>query len=89
MPLEYANDLWNKTYLKVKKLKKNKKVCVHQREGGPFKTLSTWFLDQIKISNTYKSESKGRIDKEGRDSTPRKEKLAVERGGGPRPQSPA
>lgn len=62
---------------------------MHQREGGPFKTLFTWFLDHIKISNTYKSESKGRIDKEGRDPTPRKEKLAVERGGGPRPQIPA
>lgn len=62
---------------------------MHQREAGPFKTLSTWFLDHIKISNTYKSESKGRIDKDGRDPTPRKEKLAVERGGGPRSQIPA
>jgi len=55
---------------------------VHQREGGPFKTLFTWFLDHIKISNTYKSESKGRIDKEGRDPTPQEGETSCGKGWG-------
>ena len=32
MPLEYAIDLWNKAYLKVKKKFLNKEVCIRERE---------------------------------------------------------